>query len=51
MIRNIKNICLTIGVVATLVSISAAPHMVKWLLSTYIIFGVALLFGDDNKDL
>lgn len=51
MIRNIKNICLTIGVVATLVSISAAPHMVKWLLSTYIIFGIALWMGNDNEDL
>ena len=51
MIHNIKNVCLTIGGVATLISISATPHMVKWLLSTYIIFGIALWLGDDNKDL
>lgn len=50
MIRNIKNICLTCGMIAAVVSIAATPHMVKWLLSTYIIFAVALWMGDD-KDL
>lgn len=51
MIRLIKNICLTVGAVATMVSISATPHMVKWLLATYILFAVALWMGDDNEDL
>ena len=50
MIRNIKNICLTCGMIATVIAISAAPHMVKWLLSTYIIFCIALWMGDE-KDL
>ena len=52
MISNIKNIFLTCGMIVTVVAISATPHMVKWLLSTYIIFSIALCIGNgDDKDL
>lgn len=47
-IRNVKNIMDTIAFVATLICVSATPHMIKWYLALYVIFLVSIWLTDEK---
>lgn len=48
-IQKIKNVLALIGYIATLICISAVPHMVKWFLSMYVIYLVAIWLGHEEQ--
>lgn len=48
--RKIKNVLALIGYVATLMCISATPQMVRWYMSMYVIYLVAIWLGHETKD-
>lgn len=47
-IRIVKNILTFLGFVFTSYCIVALPYMVKWLLSMYVIYLVAIWLGHDE---
>lgn len=49
-IRVVKNILAFLGFVFTMYCIVALPHMVKWLLSLYIIYLVAIWLGHNENE-
>ena len=49
-IRKIKNVLALIGYVTTLICISAVPHLVKWFISMYVIYLVAIWLGHENEE-
>lgn len=49
-IRKIKNVLALIGYVTTILCISATPQMVKWYLSMYVIYLVAIWLGHNDED-
>lgn len=49
-IRKIKNILALIGYVTTLTCISSTPHMVRWYMSMYVIYLVAIWLGHESED-
>lgn len=49
-IQKIKNILALIGYVTTLICISTTPHMVKWYLSMYVIYLVAIWLGHQDEE-
>ena len=44
-IIKLKNILVLIGYVMTIIRISTTPHMVRWYMSMYIIYLVAIWLG------
>lgn len=44
-IRKLKNVMALIGYVATIICISATPQMVRWYMSMYVIYLVAIWLG------
>lgn len=48
-IRIVKNILACLGFMWTMYCIVALPHMVKWLLSLYIIYLVAIWLGSGDE--
>lgn len=49
-IRKIKNILALIGYVATVQCISATPQLVKWYMSMYVIYLVAIWLGNNDEE-
>lgn len=49
-IRVVKNILAFLGFVFTMHCIVALPHMVKWLLSLYIIYLIAIWLGHNENE-
>lgn len=49
-IRVVKNILAFLGFVFTMYCIVTLPHMVKWLLSLYIIYLVAIWLGHNENE-
>ena len=49
-IRKIKNILALIGYVATILCISATPQLVKWYMSMYVIYLVAIWLGHNDEE-
>lgn len=49
-IRKVKNILALIGYVTTILCISATPHLVKWYMSMYVIYLVAIWLGSPHED-
>lgn len=49
-IRVVKNILAFLGFVFTMYCIVALPHMVKWLLSLYVLYLVAIWLGGGEHD-
>lgn len=47
-IRNVKNIMDTIALVATLICVSATPHMIKWYMVLYIIYLISIWLSDES---
>lgn len=48
--KKLKNILALIGYGATLMCISATPQMVRWYMSMYVIYLVAIWLGYETKD-
>lgn len=46
--KDIKNVLATIGYIVTTIGISATPQMVKWYLSLYVIYLVAIWLHDES---
>ena len=49
-IRKLKNVMALIGYVATLICISATPYMVRWYMSMYVIYLVAIWLGHSEEE-
>lgn len=49
-IRKIKNILALIGYIATITCISTTPQMVKWYMSMYVIYLVAIWLGSPHDE-
>lgn len=47
--HNLKNICVTIAFVSTIIALCITPHMVKWLLAFYVIQLIAIWLGDEDE--
>lgn len=48
-IRKIKNVIALVGYVTTVICISTTPQMVKWYLSMYVIYLVAIWLGHEEE--
>ena len=48
--RNVKNLLACLGFLFTMWCIVAVPHMVKWLMSMYIIYLVAIWLGHEDNE-
>lgn len=48
-VRKIKNILALIGYITTLICISTTPQLVKWYLSMYVIYLVAIWLGHEEQ--
>lgn len=48
-IRKIKNVLALVGYVTTVICISTTPQMVKWYLSMYVIYLVAIWLGHEEE--
>lgn len=49
-IRIVKNILAFLGFVFTMNCIVALPHMVKWLISLYILYLISIWLGHDENE-
>ena len=49
-IRSLKNVLALLGYVVTIIAICIVPYMVKWLLSMYVIYLVAVWMGHNEDD-
>lgn len=47
--HHVKNLCALVGYVSTIICIVNCPHLVKWLLSIYIIYLVAIWLGNEDE--
>ena len=47
---DIKNVLITIGLICTNICISSAPQLVKWYLSLYVIYLVAIWLHDESEN-
>ena len=50
MTRNIKNLCLLIGFITTLICVSTTPYMIKWYLALFIMYLVALWLSEEQHN-
>lgn len=48
--RKLKNVLALIGYVITVLCISATPQMVRWYMSMYVIYLVAIWLGHNEKE-
>lgn len=48
--HHIKNLCALIGYIGTIICITSQPQLVKWMLSAYIIYLVAIWISDEDND-
>lgn len=48
--HHVKNICALVGFVSTLYCITEQPQLVRWMLSAYIIYLIALWLGNDEDE-
>lgn len=46
--KDIKNALAALGYIVTIICISATPQMVKWYLSLYVIYLVAIWLHDEE---
>lgn len=48
--RNLKNVLAAIGYISTILCVSSTPHMVKWYITLYVIYLIAVWLGHDCED-
>lgn len=46
--KDIKNILAMLGYIVTVICVSSTPQMVKWYLSMYVIYLVAIWLHDES---
>lgn len=46
--RNVKNLSVLLGGMTAMICTTATPHMVKWILSIYVIMLIAEWMGNDE---
>lgn len=46
--KDIKNVLAALGYIVTTICISSTPQMVKWYLSLYVIYLVAIWLHDES---
>lgn len=47
--HHVKNVCITLAFVSTIIATCFVPHMIKWLMGMFIIMAIVLWLGDENE--